>query len=160
MLAEPPAGLSGVPLCTPFVLWFDASFRGKWAGLAAVLRGPPSATGTRPLVATWTAVEPSATSEKNEARACRGSLRFLSRSDPPGPRRAQVHGDHPRVMQVGGGTTWPRDARIREPVHEGATAAVAAGWHLTWDRIPRAANAETDALARAALASAAGPPGA
>ena len=68
----------------------------------------------------------------------------------PAARAARVCGDNLTVIRYGAGTARLRRPEVQTHLEVSLGAALAAGWRLTWQAIPRSLNGEADALAAAA----------
>ena len=59
-------------------------------------------------------------------------------------------GDSPAVINLGAGAAHVRRAEAALPVIQAIGRALARGWHLGWERVPREYNQDADQRARAA----------
>ena len=63
---------------------------------------------------------------------------------------ALVVGDSPAIINLGAGAAHIRRAEAALPVVQAIGQVLARGWHLGWERIPRAFNQDADQRARRA----------
>ena len=158
-----PAATSRVHLppnrAPPHLITFDGSWvaHGPQAagGAAAILWGPPSASGPRRRVAAATAHIPGcASAEEAEARA--GALAIeLWRQHSRG-QMTRLAGDRRGVVRYCAGTARTRSSAMALILEEPLRLAAAAGPEVSWGLLPRARNQEADALARRAARAGAG----
>ena len=141
--------------CTPpaYTLTFDGSYGTGadglgTAGAAAVLRGPVGADLGRTTLAIYAARVAASSGLGAEALACAGGLGLLRNQ--PAPGYCLVIGDSPAVINLGAGSAHVRRAEAALPVVQAIGQALALGWHLGWERIPRAFNQDADQRARRA----------
>ena len=118
------------------------------AGAAAVLRGPVGADLVRATLAVYQARVAAGSGLGAEALACAGGLGLLQGQ--PGPGFCLVVGDSPAVINLGAGAAHVRRAEAALPVIQAVGRALARGWHLGWERVPREYNQDADQRARAA----------
>ena len=81
-----------------------------------------------------------------EAIGCRMALALLLELS-PAARAARVVGDNLAVVRYGAGTARIRRAEIQSHLEISLSAAVAAGWRLSWQAVPRRLNGDADSLA-------------
>ena len=153
-----PWHFSGLPYPHPgtppaYTLTFDGSYGTGadglgTAGAAAVLRGPVGADLGRTTLAVYAARVAASSGLGAEALACTGGLGLL-RSQ-PAPGYCLVIGDSPAVINLGAGSAHVRRAEAALPVVQAIGQALALGWHLGWERIPRAFNQDADQRTRRA----------
>ena len=111
-------------------------------------RGPPGADLVRPILETFAARTAANSGLGAEAQACAGGLGLLRRQVAPG--YCLVIGDSPAVISLGAGAAHVRRADTALPVVQAIGLALAQGWHLGWERIPRLFNRDADERARLA----------
>ena len=150
----------GLPLPYPqpgnppaFTLTFDGSFGtgadgAGTAGAAAVLRGPVGADLGRAILAVFQARVTATSGLGAEALACAGGLELLRNR--PASGYCLVIGDSPAVINLGAGAAHVRRADAALPVTQAIGRALALGWRLGWERVPREYNQDADRRARVA----------
>ena len=134
-----------------FTLTFDGSYGtgadgAGTAGAAAVLRGPVGADLGRATLAVYQARVTANSGLSAEAQACAGGLGLLRDRPAPG----LVIGDSPAVINLGAGAAHVRRADAALPVIQAIGRALALGWRLGWERVPREFNQDADRRARVA----------
>ena len=65
----------------------------------------------------------------------------------PTARAARVVGDNLAVIRYGAGTALLRRPDIKSHLEINLSTAVAAGWRLSWQAVPRRLNGDADSLA-------------
>ena len=118
------------------------------AGAAAVLRGPVGTNLYRPTLGVYQARVDTGSGLGAEALACAGGLGLLQLLPTPG--YCLVVGDSPAIINLGAGAAHVRRAEAALPVIQAIGRALARGWQLGWERIPREYNQDADQRARAA----------
>jgi hypothetical protein len=142
------------PDCPPaFTLTFDGSHGTgptglTLAGAAAVLRGPVGAELDRPTIEVYQARVHASSGLEAEALACAGGLDLLAHLPTPG--YCLVVGDSPAIIGLGAGAAHIRRVESALPVVQAVGRALARGWQLGWERIPREFNQDADRRARVA----------
>ena len=136
-----------------FTLTFDGSHGTgpsglTLAGAAAVLRGPVGAGLDRPTIEVYQARVHAGSGLEAEALACAGGLDLLTHL--PNPGYCLVVGDSPAIIGLGAGAAHIRRVESALPVVQAVGRALARGWQLGWERIPREFNQVADQRARAA----------
>ena len=151
---------TGLPLpfpdpCAPpaYTLTFDGSFGTGpdglgTAGAAAVLRGPVGPDLSRATLAIYEARVAASSGLGAEALACAGGLGLIRGRLAAG--YCLVIGDSPAIINLGAGAAHVRRAEAALPVVQAIGSALAQGWHLGWERIPRLFNQDADRRARRA----------
>lgn len=128
----------------PWALTFDGSVCGRddrvGAGAAAVLHGPRPGGG-RSLVARIQVFLPTTvTPLEAEGWGAAAGYRLLLRLGAV-TRRASVGGDCPPVVRWGAGAGRLRSAAVHDALGGSLADTHAAGWPLSWNLLPRRANA-------------------
>ncbi len=103
---------------------------------------------SRPIVEVYQARVHAGSGLEAEALACAGGLGLLTHL--PNPGFCLVVGDSPTIIGLGAGAAHIRRAESALPVIQVIGQALARGWHLEWERIPREFNQDADQRARTA----------
>jgi probable phosphoglycerate mutase len=155
MTTSEPARPSSASAHEALAIWFDGASRGNGragarAAIGAVVRD--ARTGERLAVVACTIGE-----ETNNVAEYRALLAALDAARQFGARRLRIHGDSALVIQQLRGAWKVKAAHLAPLIHE-ARLALANYDEVQLEQVPRAANAEADALANAALDAELGDP--
>jgi hypothetical protein len=102
----------------------------------------------RPIIEVYQARVHASSGLESEALACAGGLDLLAHL--PSPGFCLVVGDSPAIIGLGAGAAHIRRVESALPVVQAVGRALARGWQLGWERIPREFNQDADRRARTA----------